>query len=92
MAHILLSTHLLVAKLLEFVLEIIDSVKDGGVLLKKVGKRLCESLRFELLDLAQTARLAFLEVPVDLTDLVRRKLGDARCAHAVISRIATLHI
>ncbi|KAI6762935.1 hypothetical protein HG530_008915 [Fusarium avenaceum] len=83
---------LVFAKLLEFVLEIIDSVKDGGVLLKKVGERFCESLGFELLDLAQTARLAFLEVPVDLTDLVRRKLRDTRCAHAVVSCIATLHI
>lgn len=87
-----LFTHMLVTKRLELLLKVIDGVENGRVLLEEVAERLGESLGLKLLNLAQATSLTSLQVPIDLTNLPRRKLGDTRCAGAVVSCVAALHI
>ncbi|KAI6751648.1 hypothetical protein HG531_006344 [Fusarium graminearum] len=77
---------------LELLLKVIDGVENGRVLLEEVAERLGESLGLKLLNLAQATSLTSLQVPIDLTNLPRRKLGDTRCAGAVVSCVAALHI
>lgn len=88
----LLFTYMLITKLLKLLLKVVNSVEDSRVLLEEVAERFGESLRLELLNLAQATSLTSLQVPIDLTDLVSRKLGDTRRADAVVSRVAILHI
>lgn len=83
---------MLITKFLQLLLKVLDGVENSRVLLKEVAERLGEGLGLKLLNLTQATSLTSLQVPIDLTDLFRRKLCDTRCANAVVSRVATLHV
>lgn len=67
-------------------------MEDSRVLAQEVEKRLGEGLGLEIPHGAQLALVLLVHVPVDLADLVRRELGDAVHAGAVVERRATVHV
>lgn len=76
----------------QLLLEVINSVEDGGILLQEVGKGLGEGFGLALSDLAQAAGVVLGEVPVDLADLAGGEATDAAGAGAVVTGIAAVHV
>ena len=85
-------SYLRVAKVVKLLLEIVDSVEDGGILLQEINERFGVSLGLALCDLAKTAGLVLGQVPVHLADLAGRELGDASGASAVVTSAAPVHV
>lgn len=85
-------TYLFVARLAQLGLEVVDGMEDSRVLAQEVAERLGEGLGLEVPHGAQLALVLLVHVPVDLADLVRRELGDAVHAGAVVERRATVHV
>lgn len=65
-------------------LEVVNRVENSRVLLQKVAEGLRESLGLACSNLAQSALLVLIKVPVHLADLGGGQLGDAACANTVI--------
>ena len=86
------ATYLLVAKVFQLGVEVVDSMEDGRILLQEVAEGLSEGLWLALGNLTETTDLVCGQMPVDLVDFARGKLADARGAHPVLTSAATLHV